>query len=151
MLCGLLVATPQILPPPRRVRIADTASFMEKPFIEVGLLAAPGKHRFKFGEVVTVAVGVWARPGALGRWGQVKIPRGLAARRGRRPQPGLTTAASTHTAATSHQSNSGLLITLNAGDQPPAEIPYQKGLRTSRGGSCCHVQRVGASHTLPGQ
>lgn len=42
------------------------------------------------------------------------------------PQPGLTTAASTHTAATSHQSTSGLLITLNAGDQPLAEIPYQK-------------------------
>src|SRR5271169_3909397 len=58
MVCGLLVATPQILPPPRGVRTADTASFMEKPFIEVGLLAAPGKHRFKFGEVVTLAVGV---------------------------------------------------------------------------------------------
>jgi putative transposase len=29
--------------------------------------------------------------------------------------------------------------------------PVPKSLRTSRGGSCCHVQRVGASHTLPGQ
>ena len=39
---------------------------------------------------------------------------------------GLITAASTNTAATSHQSNWRLLITLNAGDQPPAETPYQK-------------------------
>jgi hypothetical protein len=49
-----LVATPQILPPPRRVRTADASSFMEKPFVEVDSV---GARDDRVVENLTVSIG----------------------------------------------------------------------------------------------